>query len=43
MKQAKLLGPRKKYAGDFVTEDAFLETLDNSLTGQKTGKLIEHY
>jgi cyclase len=42
MKQAKLLDPWKKYSGDFVTEDIFLETLYNSLTGQKTGKLIKH-
>ncbi len=42
MKQAKLLGPWKKYSGDFVNEDTFLETLYNSLTGQKTGKFIKH-
>jgi hypothetical protein len=42
MKQAKLLSPWKKYSGDFVSEDAFLETLYNSLTGQKTGKFIKH-
>jgi len=42
MKQAKLLDPWKKYNGDFINEDAFLETLYNSLTGQKTGKLLKH-
>jgi cyclase len=42
MKQAKLLDPWKKYSGEFVSEDAFLETLYSSLTGQKTGKLIKH-
>ncbi len=42
MKQAKLLDPWKKYSGDFIKEDAFLETLYNSLTGQKTGKFIKH-
>jgi cyclase len=42
MKQAKLLDPWKKYAGDFITEDAFLETIYNSLTGQKNGKLLKH-
>ncbi len=42
MKQAKLLAPWKKYSGDFVNEDTFLETLYNSLTGQKTGKFIKH-
>ncbi len=42
MKQAKPLDPWKKYSGDFVNEDVFLETLYNSLTGQKNGKLIKH-
>ncbi|MGA8618258.1 MAG: MBL fold metallo-hydrolase [Candidatus Sulfotelmatobacter sp.] len=42
MKQATLLDPWKKYSGDFVNEDAFLETLYASLTGQKTGKFIKH-
>jgi len=42
MKQAKLLDPWKKYSGDFVSEDVFLETLYNSLTGQKNGKFIKH-
>ncbi|HZQ97114.1 MAG TPA: MBL fold metallo-hydrolase [Candidatus Sulfotelmatobacter sp.] len=42
MKQAKLLDPWKKYSGDFIKEDAFLETLYNSLSGQKNGKLIKH-
>lgn len=42
MKKAKILDPWKKYSGDFISEDAFLETLYNSLTGQKTGKFIKH-
>jgi cyclase len=42
MKQAKLLAPWKKYSGDFVNEDVFLETLYNSLTGQKNNKFIKH-
>jgi len=42
MKQAKLLAPWNKYSGDFINEDAFLETLYNSLTGQKNGKFIKH-
>jgi cyclase len=42
MKQAKVLEPWKKYSGEFVNQDVFLETLYNSLTGQKTGKLIKH-
>jgi cyclase len=42
MKQAKLLDPWKKYSGDFVSEDVFLETLYNSLKGQKNGKFVKH-
>jgi cyclase len=42
MKQAKMLDPWKKYSGDFVSEDVFLETLYNSLTGQKNGKFVKH-
>jgi len=42
MKQAKLLDPWKRYSGDFINEDAFLETLYNSLTGQMNGKFIKH-
>ncbi len=42
MKQAKMLDPWKKYNGDFINEDTFLETLYNSLSGQKNGKFIKH-
>jgi cyclase len=42
MKEKKILDPWKKYSGDFISEDAFLETLYNSLTGQKNGKFIRH-
>jgi cyclase len=42
MKEAKLLAPWKKYSGDFINEDTFLETLYDSLTGQKNGKFIQH-
>jgi hypothetical protein len=42
MKEKKILDPWKKYSGDFVSEDAFLETLYNSLTGQKNNKFIKH-
>jgi cyclase len=42
MKQAKLLNPWKKYSGDFINQDAFLETLYNSLTGTPNGKFIKH-
>ena len=42
MKEKKLLEPWKKYSGEFINADAFLETLYNSLTGQKNGKFIKH-
>jgi cyclase len=42
MKERKLLDPWKKYSGEFVSEDVFLETLYNSLTGQKNGMFIKH-
>ena len=42
MKEKKVLDPWKKYSGDFISEDVFLETLYNSLTGQKNGKFIRH-
>jgi glyoxylase-like metal-dependent hydrolase (beta-lactamase superfamily II) len=42
MKQEKILEPWKKYSGDFISSDAFIETLYNSLTGQKNGKFIRH-
>jgi hypothetical protein len=42
MKQAKILDPWKKYSGEFVSEDAFLETLYVSLTGRKSGESIKH-
>ncbi len=42
MKEKKILDPWKKYSGDFISEDAFLETLYNSLTGNPNGKFIKH-
>jgi cyclase len=42
MKQEKILALWSKYSGDFVKEDTFIETLYHSLTGQKTGKFIQH-
>jgi cyclase len=42
MKEKKILDPWKKYSGEFISADAFLETLVNSLTGQKNGKFIKH-
>jgi hypothetical protein len=35
MKQEKILDPWKRYSGEFVTEDAFLETLYISLIGRE--------
>jgi glyoxylase-like metal-dependent hydrolase (beta-lactamase superfamily II) len=35
MRRAKILDPWKKYSGDFVSEDAFLETLYNSLRDER--------
>jgi hypothetical protein len=42
MKQEKILDPWKKYAGQFINADAFIETIYNSLTGQKNGKFMKH-
>lgn len=42
MKEKKILDPWKKYNGEFISQDAFVETLYNSLTGQKDGKFIKH-
>jgi cyclase len=41
MKQDKILEPWKKWSGDFVNADAFIETLYNSLTGTK-GDFLKH-
>ncbi len=41
MKKDKILDPWKKYSGDFISEDAYLETLYNSLTGSKEGKFLQ--
>jgi glyoxylase-like metal-dependent hydrolase (beta-lactamase superfamily II) len=42
LKREKVLEPWKKWSGDFVTSDTFIETLYNDLTGKKDGKLIKH-
>ncbi len=42
LKQEKVLEPWKKWSGDFISSDVFIETLYNDLTGSKTGKLIKH-
>jgi cyclase len=41
MKQAKVLDRWKKWSGDFISTDAFLETLYNDQTGHK-GDFIKH-
>jgi cyclase len=41
MKKDKILTPWAKWTGDFVNEDAFIETLYNSLTGHK-GEFVKH-
>jgi cyclase len=41
MKQQKILAPWQKWSGDFISTDAFLETLYNELTG-KPGQFIKH-
>jgi cyclase len=42
MKQDKILEPWKKWSGEFVGSDAFIETLYNSLTGTK-GEFVKHH
>ena len=42
LKQEKVLDAWKKWNGDFVTTDAFIETLYNDLTGKKDAKFIKH-
>jgi cyclase len=42
MKQDKILDPwAKRWNGDFVKTDAFIETLYNSMTGTK-GEFVKH-
>jgi glyoxylase-like metal-dependent hydrolase (beta-lactamase superfamily II) len=41
MKQEKILAPWAKWKGEFVNDDAFIETLYNSLTGHK-GEFVKH-
>lgn len=41
MKKEKILAAWSKWNGDFVDEDAFIETLYNSLTGHK-GEFVKH-
>jgi cyclase len=41
MQQDKILEPWKKWSGDFIDSDKFIETLYNSLTG-KAGEFVRH-
>jgi len=41
MKQEKILEPWKKWSGEFIDADKFIETLYNSLTG-KAGAFVQH-
>ncbi len=43
MKKDKILAAwDKKYSGDFITTDIFIETLYNSLTNQKNAAFVQH-
>ncbi|HKG21262.1 MAG TPA: MBL fold metallo-hydrolase [Blastocatellia bacterium] len=42
MKRERILEPWKKWSGDFISSDAFIETLFNDLTGKKGGGFIKH-
>jgi cyclase len=42
LKQAKILEPWKDWSGDFISSDAFIETLYNDLTGKQSGEFIKH-
>jgi glyoxylase-like metal-dependent hydrolase (beta-lactamase superfamily II) len=41
LKQEKVLEPWKEWSGEFISSDAFIETLYNDLTG-KPGTFIKH-
>lgn len=42
IKQEKILEAWKEWSGDFISSDAFIETLYNDLTGNKNGDFIRH-
>jgi glyoxylase-like metal-dependent hydrolase (beta-lactamase superfamily II) len=42
LKQEKVLEPWKKWSGDYISSDIFVETLYNDLAGKKDGKFIRH-
>jgi glyoxylase-like metal-dependent hydrolase (beta-lactamase superfamily II) len=43
MKQEKILEPWKKYSGDFISTDAWIESLYYSLTGKKSARFLKHH
>jgi glyoxylase-like metal-dependent hydrolase (beta-lactamase superfamily II) len=42
MKQERILEPWKNWSGDFISSDAFIETLYNDFTGKKIGGFLKH-
>jgi cyclase len=42
LKQDKVLEPWKQWSGDFISSDAFIETLYNDLIGKKDVKFMKH-
>ena len=42
MKQEKILEAWKNLSGEFISTDAFIETLYNDLTGKKSGEYLKH-
>jgi cyclase len=42
LKREKVLEPWKNWSGQFITADAFIETIYNDLSGKKDGKFIKH-
>jgi len=42
LKQENVLEAWKKWSGDFINSDAWVETLYNDLAGKKDGKFIKH-
>jgi glyoxylase-like metal-dependent hydrolase (beta-lactamase superfamily II) len=42
LKKDKVLEPWKQYNGQFISADAFIDTLFNELTGKKPSELLKH-
>jgi len=42
MKREKILEPWQQWSGDFISTDAFIETLYNDLTGERRGDYVQH-